>query len=559
MARNIARNAVFLTVFLMCPICWPLFAGPQIQLERKTTAGRLRVVIVDSETGRSVYARCYLTDSAGESLTPAGVVAYQKPPERHFVTSGEFLIDVPPGKYTLRVERGPEYRGVTRKIDIQAGEAIDEKIEIIRWVNMNRRDWYSGDLHVHRDWREMPQLMLAEDLNLATTITDWFAVDHLVKSGPPSTEIAHGIREIDALHAYSTFNTEVERFGRGALGTVDLIALDAPVVLYAQRGHSEGGYVDLEKLLYPETPALVALGLGDFAEILYNWFTRYGVVQVDPSLVGMIARSNLQYAVPAGMPFWAMDIYYRFLNCGFKLPVSAGSASGVLPNPLGYNRVYVKIQGKFGYREWFQALKAGRSFVTNGPMLFVTVRGHGPGDTIKIQRVGGKVAHVRVRAEATSAQELDRLEIVWKGKVVKTVAAKKGSFKLKTDFEFHPKESGWFAARVFEKPSQTLPVPNSHPVLVGGYQPIEDVSRHGFAVEPTPHFAHTSPVFVQVGTDDGVVPDDAKFFIAWIDREISVFQTVSGFRIESDRQQALTMLREGRSVYERLASRSDGR
>ncbi len=59
------------------------------------------------------------------------------------------------------------------------------------------------------------------------------------------------------------------------------------------------------------------------------------------------------------------------MNLGFRLPPSAGSASGVLPNPVGYNRIYVQLDQPFSVDNWYAAYRDGDSFVTNGPMLFV--------------------------------------------------------------------------------------------------------------------------------------------------------------------------------------------
>lgn len=44
-----------------------------------------------------------------------------------------------------------------------------------------------------------------------------------------------------------------------------------------------------------------------------------------------------------------MDLYYRILNSGIELPLSAGSANGVKATPVGYNRVYVRL-GETGVR-----------------------------------------------------------------------------------------------------------------------------------------------------------------------------------------------------------------
>jgi len=85
-------------------------------------------------------------------------------------------------------------------------------------------------------------------------------------------------------------------------------------------------------------------------------------------------------------------------------------------------------------------------------------------------------------------------------------------------------ETGWVAARAFEKPAASI------------------------------RFAHTSPVYVQVGDGRGIVPEDAKFFIDWIDREVNFYEGYSGFRSEQDRQAMLEIYRKARAVYVRLAS-----
>ena len=495
--------------------------------------GSLRVTIIDQATGKTTAARCYLTDPTDQSWSPAGAINYVKPPERHFIADGEFKIALPPRVYTLRVERGPEYRAVVREIEIRSGEAREEKIELARWVNMNSRGWYSGDLHNHRDWQEMPQLLLAEDLNLAPTLTEWVWEDAHVSRAPATSAKEPAIRRVDETHAYSVADTEIERLREGP-GAVDLLGLAAPVSfrgyrlfppssVFTEAAHRAGGYVDAEKIVWRDAAALVALGQIDFAGIVNNHFNRHGV-ETETSLWGMIPKEKPEYDTPAGMPLWTLRVYYSFLNCGFKLPVSAGSASAVKPSPLGFNRVYVHLPGRFGYQEWFRALKAGRSFATNGPMLFLTVNGQEPGGTIPVPAGAGKAAkHLKIHAEASTAGELDRLEIVWKGQIIKSVAATSATSTLTTDTEIEAAETGWIAARAFEKSA------------------------------PGVRFAQTSPVYVQVGTSRGVVAEDAQFFLDWIDREMKFYQSHPGFQAEPDRQAMLALFREARAVYERLA------
>jgi len=507
----------------------PQSSGPRWLFPRNQIWGILHVTITDKETGRAVKARCYLTDSADQPWTPSRAMTYIKPLERHFFADGEFQIWLPPGKYMLRVERGTEYGSVTRAIDIRPANLRDEKIELARWINMNARGWYSGDLHNHRDLGDMPELLLAEDLNLAPTLTTWiFGYQRMPIPQPAASDQA--IRSVDATHAYSGFDTEIEGLG-AASGAVGLVGVASPLPIhmdqlsslnsvYAEMAHRQGGYVDAEKITWRDGAALIALGQVDFAGLVYNSFTPHGI---EPGW-GIAPPQGSEYSNPANAPLWAMELYYKFLNSGFKLPVSAGTASGVKSVPLGYNRVYVHLPRGFGYREWFQGLKEGRSFATNGPMLFLSVDGHEPGDSIEVPQTAGRSRRVRVRAEAVSDGNLARLQIVWKGQVIKTVDATGDGQNLKADFEVDAPSSGWFAARAFEKPTQTV------------------------------RFAHTSPVYVRVGKDDGHVAADAAYLLGMVEQQIKFCETAP-YRSEADRQAMLAFFRQAAAVYARLVGK----
>ena len=90
---------------------------------------------------------------------------------------------------------------------------------------------------------------------------------------------------------------------------------------------------------------------------------------VDVAL-GKIDSLDINGAYEFAVPLW-----HRLLNCGFRLPASAGTdvflnrLRGRLP---GGDRAYVRLDGAFSYDAWVKGLKAGRSFVTNGPMLEFT-------------------------------------------------------------------------------------------------------------------------------------------------------------------------------------------
>ncbi len=87
----------------------------------------------------------------------------------------------------------------------------------------------------------------------------------------------------------------------------------------------------------------------------------------------------LLYPSPSGGGRWSEKIYYDLLNCGLRIPPTAGSGSGRVANPLGYNRMYVHVEGELTYEKWWDGVRAGRLVVTNGPLIRPSVEGQPPG------------------------------------------------------------------------------------------------------------------------------------------------------------------------------------
>ena len=75
------------------------------------------------------------------------------------------------------------------------------------------------------------------------------------------------------------------------------------------------------------------------------------------------------------------DLWYKLLNCGLRLPASTGTDWFVCSN----NRVYVQVDGEFSYASWIEGMKQGRTFITNGPALQLTLNGCPMGDTVECE------------------------------------------------------------------------------------------------------------------------------------------------------------------------------
>jgi hypothetical protein len=186
------------------------------------------------------------------------------------------------------------------------------------------------------------------------------------------------------------------------------------------------------------------------------------------------ARDREKFPGPHGNGLWTQEIYYHLLECGVRLPPSAGSASGVLPNPVGYNRAYVQLDRPLTWEKWWEGLRAGRVFVTNGPLLRVRANGEWPGHVFKMKE--GETLHVRLDALLEGRDPMSQVEIIRNGRVERRVEVaelrRTGSLG-----EIAFNESGWFLVRVIADLPETFRFASTGPFYVEAAKHPQRVSR----------------------------------------------------------------------------------
>lgn len=481
----------------------------------------LKMQIREANNPKLTPARVHLRDAKGEFRYPEGCIPYER--DEHFTVDGEFEISLPPGKVSILVEKGKEYRSISANIVLRKGEDQHVDCELYRWINMADQGWYSGDLHLHRPLDEMAHLILAEDLNAAPDITVWNNQNEWIRREIPEDRVV----EVDETHAYGIMVQEDERGG----GAVMVMNSDVPINLgpttrwypanfaYCRVAHEKGFMVDQEKPFWWEAPVNVALGGVDTIGIINNHMQRTTVM--DNEAWGK-PRDRNRYPRYQGFVENVLDLYYRYLNLGLKLPISAGSASGVLKNPVGYNRLYVHLDSEFSYDEWFRGMKAGRAFATNGPMLFFSIDHCELGETLKLP--ARQKHRTRVSLRVVSQATLDRAEILYNGEVIQEFSAGNSS-ELTREFDISLEESGWIAARAFEKNKKTV------------------------------RFAHTNPIYVEIGSPMKPRSDDAKYYLKWC-QELLAASLADKERYVTSRQreEVESLYRRATTFYRNLAA-----
>lgn len=426
----------------------------------------------DADSGQPIACRLYV-QSADENwyfAEPASesgkVIRYEKQnwlnaksQEFHSSLSADpFALRLPPGEYTLRVERGKEYFPYEKKIHV-GSEPVQLEIALQRWTNMAELDWYSGDAHVHRPIRQLAIPMLADDVNVALPMVYWTTRSDLTAASGDRTDrddaqLPASVIHVDSTHAIWPKNTEWEIFSVGGvphtLGALFAINHQTPFDVaipptraVLEQATRENALLDMDKHDWPFAMLLpTMLGNSLTYELANNhmWRTEFAFSKWNtPAPAWMNAGDGVSGGEREWIEF-THRTYWTLLNAGYRLQPTAGTATGVHPVPIGYGRVYVHVPGGFHYERWIEGLRQGNSFVTTGPMLLV------------------EVADGRIQGRVLADGAVESIELIRNGQITaidtfQTATRPDSSIELTFESELKRDTTEWIAVRVWQKSS----------------------------------------------------------------------------------------------------------
>ncbi|MDQ6740099.1 MAG: CehA/McbA family metallohydrolase, partial [Actinomycetota bacterium] len=432
----------------------------------------LRVHIVD-EQGRPATARVYVTGSDGLAYAPAGsssrIAAMSA--EYFFHAEDRFDVEMPAGETLLEASRGPEYRLTAERVTLQPGKPAEVTLRLARWTHMTEKGYWSADVHIHANYtaphhqviepRDVRLQVSGEDLNVANLMVansgGAFIHDRQYFEGGPNRLSASPYflywNEENRSSAYGHMcflglKKLVEPFYNGFRNTPYWEDFPANYPL-AQEVYRQGGAVsyahpgmaaNFEAASIKELPVDLALGHRTAMDVLSN---------------------NDEIAT--------MELWYRLLNCGFRVPISAGTDSftNVADHYIaGGGRVYVRSGLQFDYAQWLEAFRQGHSFASNGPVICLKVDGKLPGDEVALD----SAREVTIQGSVATQVPLERVELMVNGRAVYTVAAG-GKETIEITRRIPIGSSSWVALRALGP-------------------------RHRLVLNDTLAFAHSSPVYI---------------------------------------------------------------
>jgi hypothetical protein len=508
---------------------------------RSSAVDRLEGRILDDKTGQPVAATLLLSDGEGKPLEIEGKHAHvQYLNKRRCYVDGAFILNARPSRLVIELRRGLETLPLKTEVDLaQAGsEALTFRLK--RWVDMRELGYRNGDTHVHFLTQSQAHLqMRAEDLSVVNLLVSDFTNDREKFTGKldpvstPGHDVFVGQESRDWQHGHVILlgiTRVVEPFapfGGTFQNRNEPNLLMARILREARRQGGVTTWAHFCNLPGAESPIDIALGLVDAVDLItYDDPTQL------PSHWGPWKNSGMTQAEFTVMR--SMDLYYLYLNSGFRLPIGAGTDKMGDDIPVGSNRLYVRPVGEPNYAGWLGGLKAGNGFVTNGPMLTFDVEGHTSGDVIPFR---GR-RKVRARATARSVLPFQNLEIVVNGETaaIKNISDRnrpgpEGLYTLEVEGTFDLDRSSWLAARVAANPA------SRNPIL-----------PRGLTV-----FAHTNPIyFLQDGAKVREL-SSIQYLQRYVKGTIHWLNTGARFRSTAEKDEALRLADRASRIYAELS------
>jgi hypothetical protein len=242
---------------------------------------------------------------------------------------------VPTGSYMVTSTMGPEYHSQTKEVEVTTTGPSEVSFAMQRWIDPAKYRWYSGDHHVHAAGcshyqnptegvqpDDMMRQIRGEKLNVGSVLT-WLT----------NQDYPHCVR----IEQWPTWDLPVLRWAKsqGAL---------------AGFAHSGWGLaVKSRDLPNYEIPSFDFIGANEY------------IVDVTHSdAVDFISTMDTPY-------LWELNIWYHTLNVGFRTRISGETDFPCITDArVGQGRVYAKIDRSLSYSGWVEALRAGRSYVSDG-------------------------------------------------------------------------------------------------------------------------------------------------------------------------------------------------
>jgi TolB protein len=515
---------------------------PITATKRRTRFAQARLTLdIRDEQGRSVLARVAVLGSDRRAAAPIAAWmhaddgfdrARQSSETHYFHCASPCTLDAPAGDTSIWVQRGFRYAPWRQTVKLAAGtdRTLTVKLES-NDLPASFGTWRSADLHVHMNYggsyRNTPATLArqarAEDLDVVYNL--------IVNKEERIPDVGYFRSDPDPASGDGVLIMHAQEYHTSFWGHLGLLNLSDHLLTPDFSAYQHTALASP----YPHNGAVADLAHAQGALVGYvhpfDW-------DIDPAkekslsnqLPADVANGKVDYIEVVGFSDHkaTANAWYRLLNLGFHLPAGAGTDAmanyASLRGPVGMNRVFLDTGSDVSPAAFKAALKAGRTFASNGPLLGLELDGKRPGDTIS-RTAPGKL---RYRIALRSPVAIDHLELVQNGKVVKEFKLTGDRRTLDAAGELQVDAGGWLLLRAWND--------GADPQVLDIYP-----------------YATTSPVYLELPGGAPAAPEDAAYFAAWVERVIGEAENRNDYRTAREREVTMDYLRKARDHYLSLA------
>jgi TolB protein len=504
--------------------------------------GRISLRVVDAH-GKPVAARVFVTGADGIAYAPDDAWMHaddsfdrsERAFETHyFDTAGVSEITVPAGSVEVDVMRGFENHFEHRKVDVKATGVTPLTVDMSPlFVEADTTsNWVSGDVHVHMNYAGSYRNTPAHLVEQAAAENLAIVEDLVVNKEQRIPDMAYFSPRLDLASTADHLLLHGQEFHTSYWGHLGLLGLTRNFILPGYAAYPNTAAASL----YPANANVADMAHQQGALVGYvHPFDSFPDPAKDASLTSElpvdVALGKVDYIEVVGFSDHksTAEVWYKLLNCGFRLPTAAGTDFmgnyASLRGPVGLNRVYAEVPaGPLRIAPWLAAIKAGRTFATNGPLLRFSLGGQKIGGEVRLE----KKKDAPFTAEMHSIVPVDHLQIVCNGKVARELAMNGDRMSGHIDGSIPIDASGWCVLRAYSDKAE-YPILDLYP------------------------YATTSPVYVSVADAPVRSVADAAYFVAWVDRLIAGAGSNTSWNTEAEKASVLSMLGEARKKYAEMA------
>jgi TolB protein len=508
--------------------------------------GHLRLRVLDGD-GNAMPARISVFDAAGKSYAPddawrhadeAFVRSERSFEYGYFHADGACTLTLPAGQYTVEASRGPEFAIARHNVRILADATAAHDLILQRLADLPARGWWSGDLHVHMNYggayRNTPSHLKfqaqAEDLHVVENL--------IVNKEQRIPDISYFQTTADAVSDSQFLLMHAEEFHTSFWGHTALLGLAQHFLLPNYAGYANTA---ASSLVPTNTDVFdLAHAQGAVTAYAHPFDARPDPLDLKESRALPIdaALGKLDYLEVMGFSDHLMtsEIWYRLLNCGFRIPAGAGTDAfpnfASLRGPAGLLRVFARTGTRLDHAEFLAAIRHGRTFVTNAPLIEFALQPESASGTAAPAEIGDELRlsagthRLRARVSLKSHVPVDHVEIVRNGSVVASIPLDAGRMQANAVVPLDVDQSSWFVIRAYAD-GPRVPVLDLYP------------------------FASTSPIYVTIADRPVRSRQDAEYFLTWIERLCAQVEAHTGWNTTGERSSVLELIAKARAEFER--------